>query len=85
MRTRNRPDVTAIKTEDVNHAPSGMPSNSIRLLKAKEVATILGLGRSKVYEMMERGQLPVVHIGTAVRVPLNALLAWIEEHTEKAA
>ena len=57
----------------------------VRLLKAKEVAAILGLGRSKVYEMTERGELPVVRIGTAVRVPLGALMKWIEEHTEKAA
>ncbi|HEX2455411.1 MAG TPA: helix-turn-helix domain-containing protein [Vicinamibacterales bacterium] len=55
------------------------------LLKAEEVAKMLGLGRTKVYEMMGAGELPVVRIGTAVRVPRQRLLDWIEENTEKAA
>lgn len=55
------------------------------LLKAEEVAKMLGLGRTKVYEMMGSGELPVVRIGTAVRVPRKRLLDWIEENTEKAA
>jgi excisionase family DNA binding protein len=55
------------------------------LLHVAEVAIILGMGRSKVYEMVSAGALPVVKIGTAVRVPKKALLEWIEKHTEKAA
>jgi excisionase family DNA binding protein len=55
------------------------------LLKAEEVAKLLGMGRTKVYEMMGAGELPVVRIGSAVRVPRQRLLDWIEEHTEKAA
>jgi excisionase family DNA binding protein len=56
-----------------------------RLLRATEVATVLGLGRSKVYDMMKRGQLPVVRIGKAVRVPAHALEEWIKTHTSNAA
>ena len=55
------------------------------LLRAEEVAQMLGLGRSKVYEMMAKSELPVVRIGTAVRVPRKALEAWIDEHTNSAA
>jgi excisionase family DNA binding protein len=61
------------------------PGRTVRLLKAKEVAAKLGVGRSKAYEMMERRELPVVRIGTAVRVPSNKLDLWIEDHTENAA
>ena len=50
-----------------------------------EVAALLGLGRSKVYDMMKRGQLPVVRIGKAVRVPAHALEEWIKTHTSNAA
>ena len=46
---------------------------------------MLGLGRTKVYEMMAAGDLPVVRIGTAVRVPRQRLLDWIDENTERAA
>lgn len=52
------------------------------LLRAEETAKLLGIGRSKVFEMFRARELPVVRIGGAVRVPRRALLAWIEEHTE---
>ena len=55
-----------------------------RLLRAVEVAEMLGLGRSKVYDMMKRGQLPVVRIGKAIRVPVQALEEWVRTRTAKA-
>jgi excisionase family DNA binding protein len=55
------------------------------LLHATEVAHLLGLGRSKVYEMTKNGQLPVVRIGTAVRIPKQALLEWIDQRTRHVA
>jgi excisionase family DNA binding protein len=61
------------------------PTTVERLLKPPEVATILGLGRSKVYDMIARRELPVVKIGTAVRVPSGKLQRWIEANTEGAA
>ena len=58
------------------------PLGGERLLKATEVAVILGVGRSKVYEMLATSELPVVRIGTAVRVPHRKLLAWIDANTK---
>jgi excisionase family DNA binding protein len=54
------------------------------LLRPEAVAHLLGLGRSKVYEMIAAGELPVVRIGTAVRVPRDELLKWIRERTAPA-
>ena len=54
------------------------------LLRATEVAQLLGLGRSKVYEMMNAGELPVTRIGAAVRVPRDELLKWIKRKTTSA-
>jgi excisionase family DNA binding protein len=51
------------------------------LLRAREVAVLLGLGRSKVYEMLQAGELPTVRIGSAVRVPKKLLEQWIQERT----
>lgn len=55
------------------------------LLTASEAARMLKIGRTKVYEMMAASELPVVRIGTAVRVPFKALVEWIERHTSTAA
>jgi excisionase family DNA binding protein len=52
------------------------------LLKAGEVATLLGLGRSKVFAMLAVGELPVLRIGRSVRVPRVALEGWIAEQTQ---
>ena len=55
------------------------------LLKAGEVAKLLGLGRSKVFAMLAVGELPVIRIGRSVRVPRAALEDWIAEHTQHAS
>ena len=56
--------------------------NDKALLRAEEVARVLGIGRSKAYEMIARGELPSLRIGRLVRVPRHALDRWIAEHTE---
>ena len=43
------------------------------LLKAGDVAKLLGLGRSKVFAMLAVGELPAIRIGRSVRVPRAAL------------
>jgi excisionase family DNA binding protein len=51
------------------------------LLRVTEAAEFLALSRTKVYEMAERGEIPAVKIGTAVRIPRRRLLEWIEAQT----
>jgi excisionase family DNA binding protein len=52
------------------------------LLRAEEAARVLGVGRSKVFEMLRAGELPVVRMGRSVRIPRRALIEWIEARTE---
>ena len=49
------------------------------LLKPIEVAELLGLSRSKVFEMLAAEELPVVRIGRAIRVPREQLDQWIQD------
>ena len=58
-----------------------LPSDGRLLLRPSEVADALALGRTTVYGMMQRGELPTVRIGSAVRVPIDALRSWIERQT----
>ena len=51
------------------------------LLKPLEVAELLRLSRSKVFEMLAAEALPVVRIGRAVRVPRGDLEDWIRAQT----
>lgn len=49
------------------------------LLTVQEAASALRLGRSTVYELIQRGDLEVVHIGRACRVPTDALARFVNE------
>lgn len=51
------------------------------LLRANEVARLLNVGRSTVYELIARRELPVIRIGRLVRVPRLALEEWIVANT----
>ncbi len=50
------------------------------LLDSREVSQLLGIGRTKVFQMMARAELPVVHIGRCVRVPRQAE-EWVQNQT----
>ena len=50
------------------------------LVRVEEAARILSLSRSTIYEMMDSGELPSVRWGTARRIPMAALRAWVERH-----
>ena len=54
------------------------------LLRVNEAAKLLALGRTKVYEMAERGEIPALKIGSAVRIPRRKLLAWIDAQATSA-
>jgi len=58
-----------------------LPADGRLLLRPSEVADALALGRTTVYAMLQRGELPMVRIGSAVRVPIDALRGWIERQT----
>jgi excisionase family DNA binding protein len=51
------------------------------LLRATEVAAVLGVGRATAYELMASGELPTVRIGRAVRVPRAELERWVRRQT----
>jgi excisionase family DNA binding protein len=49
------------------------------LLKPSQVAQLVGLGRSRTYELIRSGRLPSIKIGKSVRVPLHMLEEWVIE------
>lgn len=49
------------------------------LLRPTEFADAVGISRSKAYELIAAGKVPSIKIGESVRVPVDALRAWIAE------
>lgn len=50
------------------------------LLKPIEAAELLGIGRTRIYEMLASGELPSIRIGRSIRVPVDALRKWVLQH-----
>ena len=48
------------------------------LLSIPEAAERVSLGRTKLYELIVRGEIPTVRIGRSVRIPARALAEWAE-------
>jgi excisionase family DNA binding protein len=59
------------------------PEGRALLLRATEVADLLGVSRAKAYELMASETIPTLRIGRSVRVPRAALEAWIESNTRQ--
>ena len=73
------PNSTSVPTP-----PAAPPRSSAPLLfRPTEAAHALGLGRSTIYELMRSGELPVIHIGRAARIPCQAVEAWISERVAR--
>lgn len=51
------------------------------LLHVQQAAELLQISRSQVYAMIARGDLPSIRIGRAVRIPSDALAAWVASQT----
>ena len=52
-----------LNTQEINNSNRALP----RLLTAQEVAKILNIGHSTVYQMHSRGEIPGMRIGRSVR------------------
>jgi excisionase family DNA binding protein len=48
------------------------------LLDVREAASVLGIGRSTLYELIADGEIEVVHIGRPARVPVAALHEFVD-------
>ncbi|HLH63931.1 MAG TPA: helix-turn-helix domain-containing protein [Ktedonobacteraceae bacterium] len=52
------------------------------LLTIPQVMQCMGLGRNKVYDLIQKEGLPVLRFGRAVRVSYVALQQWLEQREQ---
>ena len=69
---------------DASHSKDSTPHPQIEPLQVDviEAARLLRYSRAKVYEMLSSGELPSTRHGASRRIPVMALRAWVEAHTE---
>ena len=51
------------------------------LLRISAASRKLSVSRSKLYVLIKKDQVPWVRIGGSLRIPVQALRAWIEKQT----
>lgn len=55
------------------------------LLRPNEVAEILGICRTRAYDLINSGAIPAIRLGKSLRVPAESLRVWIGQQTDDAA
>lgn len=54
------------------------------LMRPAEVATLLGVSRIRVYQLLRSGEIPSTRVGGAIRVPRGAWDSWLATKTQSA-
>ena len=50
-------------------------------LTIADIKNYLNISQSKAYELAHRKDFPVCRFGGSIRVPREAFLSWVEQHT----
>ena len=56
-----------------------------RSLRVKEAGQYLGLGRSKIYELIASGRLKSIKLDNARRIPVWAVAEFLDQHNGSGA
>jgi excisionase family DNA binding protein len=84
LRRMNETDETPDELVRINGvSPSAQPARL--LLTPEEAAAVLSVGRTKVYELIARGQLFSVRIGASRRIPRVALETFVSRLVQEGA
>ncbi|XHS02413.1 hypothetical protein ACFB49_40240 [Sphingomonas sp. DBB INV C78] len=51
-------------------------------VRIPEACRLTGIGRSKLYELIQAGEIPIVKIGSMTLVPVESLRALIDRHQQ---
>ena len=72
MRKRNRPETQLIQ-----------PIIPPQMLTIPEVAAVLKIGKTKVYDLIKHEGLPVAQFGDLKRVPIAKLEKWLADREQQ--
>lgn len=57
------------------------PENEQDFISLNQLQEILGIGRTKAYELVASGELPAIRVGRAIRVRRADLNRWAEHQS----
>ena len=60
-----------------------MSQNAVLLVKVPQAAAMLGISRTKLYELITRKEIDVVRIDRSVRISVDTLQSWVASQVGK--
>ena len=54
------------------------------LYRPAEVGELIGVSRARAYELIAAKTIPSIRIGSSIRVPADALRAWVARQLDSA-
>ena len=70
------------RQERIEKGKEGMrQENEQEFISLIELQEILGIGRTKAYDLVTSGELPAIRVGRAIRVRLADLTHWAERQS----
>jgi excisionase family DNA binding protein len=70
------------RRERIEKGQEGMrQENEQEFISLIELQEMLGIGRTKAYELVTSGELPAIRVGRAIRVRLADLNRWAERQS----
>lgn len=54
-----------------------MSQDTVLLVKVPQAAAMLGISRTKLYELIARKEIPVCRIDRSVRISVDTLQRWV--------
>lgn len=52
-------------------------------ITVKELASILHMGKTSIYEMVRRGSIPYIHFGYTIRFDPHMLSMWMRDQSSE--
>lgn len=59
-------------------------SRDQELMRVADLAPLLGVTSSRLYQLLAQGRLPYVRVGRSIRIPREAWNRWLEEQAQRA-
>lgn len=72
-----------VSLQEESDANAGVPQQQRLLLRVREAAELMGVSRSKAYELVASGEWPSFRLGSSRRVVCSGLVGWVDEHREE--
>jgi excisionase family DNA binding protein len=62
--------------------PASIDPSRLQLLDVPATARLLSVGRTSIYALIKKGDLPAVKVNSSIRIPLVSIQALIEKQQQ---